>query len=64
MSISFGDVIHVCLDTLSVSVTLLSRWLGLSRKWAYSDGLECCLMCLLLVFAINLEFVAFGDDLW
>ena len=51
MSISFGDVIHVCLDILSVSVTLLSRWLGLSRKWAYSDGLECCLMCLLLIWS-------------
>ena len=62
-SISFGDGMHLCLDVLSVSMTVVSRSMGLSRRWMYSDAVECCLMCLLLIWSSWPSMMTCGEIL-
>lgn len=63
VSISFGDVIHLCLDLLSVSVTVFSRYMGISGRWIYSDAIECCAMCLLLIWSSWPSMMTCGEIL-
>lgn len=56
-------MIHLCLDLLSVSVTVFSRYMGISGRWIYSDAIECCAMCLLLIWSSWPSMMTCGEIL-